>query len=431
MAGGFGELLGGIGGIASSIINSGNQARANDIAEQNSIMQMMLGNRNINVQERLGTRNIDLQEDLGNKNFNLQKTSGDRSYGLAKEFGDRNLTLQENAAKTTEELAKASKFDAQGNEVYYDPITKSFKIRLAQDQQRLMDANKLEQFRRSTLDQEQRRRGLDRNEENRNTAQSMLADAVRDFKYGRKPVNQGELTNQLVQDARETRDENLKSVRQAMVTNALRTNNSSSIDDIGQKLRGSGAQAFGSDLADARLKGLQTATTLNNQDDAVKSNRVNLMQTLARYAENPDMGSSPGFATSTAQADAGGGLLSKAISTNAAGVGGAISGEGNALISALSNGAAAQGGAITNSANSQGNAINNLMSALSNAYTSEASGLGSAMSQQAKLLSSQKMDLSGLGKIGSGLGGLFAALGTTDDSAGGTTTINKTGGRTF
>lgn len=449
MAGGIGDLMGGIGGIASALINSGNQRRANDIAEQNGIMQYMLGSRNIDVQDRLGTKNLNMQQDFGDRNFRLQKTTADRSYALAdktgtqqydlaKEFGGRNLDLQEKLAAAMMDNAKSSKFDAYGNEVYYDEATKSYKIRLAPDQQRLMDANKLEEYRRSTLDQAQRRRGLDQNEDNRNQASSMLADAIRDYRYGRQPVNEGELTNQLVTDAREQRDSSLKAMREAMVANAVRTNNSGSIQAIGQGIRANGAAAFGSDLADARMKAMTTAQSVNNADQAKKANLVNVFQNLSKYDENPAMGGSPAFAAASQQADAGGNLLAQALRSEGASVGGAlqnygqtvggaIGGRGQAMISALTGGAAAQGGALTNAASAQGNAINNLMQAMANAYQSTASGVGEAWSQQAKIAANSKVDLGGaFGKLGSGLGGLFASMGGgADDTGAGVTTINK------
>lgn len=447
MAGGIGDLFGGIGSIAGAIINSGNQARANDIAEMNGFMQMMLGQRNIDVQSRLGTRNLDLQELFANKNFDLQKSNADRSfnladtegtraYELAKSFGQQNLDLQKSVAEQITKSAKASKFDAYGNEVYYDPVTNSYKIRLAPDQQALMDANKLEEFRRSTLDQAQRRRGLDANEAMRNEAQDALQDAMTSMRYGKKPVDENELTQLLYSDARNTRDANIKAVKDALTTNAVRTNNTSSINEIGKQIRANGAQAFGSDLADARTKALTLATQVNNNDAQQKQGRVQLLSALSRYAEDPAMGQSPSFATTTQQADAGAGILSKALAGEAAGVGGALqnygstvgsalTSRGNAMINALTNGAAAQGSALTSGAAAQGNAINNLMSALSNAYSSQAAGIGSALSQQAKIAANSKFDLSGLGKIGSGLGGLFAAMSTAQGPGGGTTTINR------
>lgn len=433
MAGGIGDLMGGIGGIASALINSKHQARANDIAQENVMMQWMLGSRNIDEQSRLGTRNMDLQEEFGNKNFNLQESNAKKAYGLAektgqqqydlaKEFGGRNLSLQERIAQEQIDQAKASKYDAYGNEVYYDPLSKSFKIRLAPDQQRLMDANKLEEYRRSTIDQAQRRRGLDQNETMRDQAHSMLGDAIRDYKYGAKPVNEGKLANELMVGARESRDENLKAVRQALVSNAMRTGNTSSIEDIGKSIRASGPASFGTDLNNARLGAMQTASQMNNADEGRKANLVNLFSTMSRYAEDPPMGQSPAFSSTSQQANAGGSALAAALSAQGQGVGGALSGynqavggalggQGSAMINALQSGGQSMGNALTGSAAAQGNAINNLMSALGSAYTSTASGVGEAMSQQAKMLFNTKFDLSGLGQIGKGLGGLAYASG--------------------
>lgn len=504
MVGGIGDLFGGIGSIVGSVINAGNQARANDIAEQNGIMQYMLGNRNIATQERLGTRNLNLQEEFGNRNFNLQKNTADSNYFLADTQGQRvlaliqamsdaamrqreqglgtqqqgldlqrealkyareNTALQRDNTRENIDLAKSSRFDAQGNEVYYDAATKSFKIRLAPNEQRLMDANQLENLRRSTIDQDRARRGNEQNEQLRTTANTLLQDAVREQRFGALPVNEGELANQLIVADRGEREDQMKNIRQALVTSAMRTNNTSSIDEIGRQVRSS-ANANQSGSVDAMLKAKQFALGANNQEKQNRDQRVGLLSALAKFTgdQNNAMGNSTGFATTTQQADQGGDRLAGANSAAAQGIGSALLGEGanetafgnatkqfglaqsalgdaydqrgatiggainnrtSSMINALTNGAAAQGGALTSSAAAQGNAYSNLMQALAGAYTSQASGVGEAMGQQAKILANSKLDLSGLGKIGSGLGGLFAALGSAGGGEGGTTVVNK------
>jgi hypothetical protein len=449
MAGGIGDMMGGIGSIAGAVINSKNQARANDIAEMNSIMQWMLGSRNLDEQYRLGNRNLNLQEEFGRKNFGLQEETahkaynladrtGTQQYELAKDFGGRNLSLQEKIAQEQIDEAKASRFDAYGNEVYFDPVSKSYKIRLAADQQRLMDENKLEDMRRSTVDQAQRRRGMDANESMRGQAQSMLSDAVRDYKFGKPPVNEGQLAQQMYLGAREGREEQMKNVRQALATSALRTGNTSNIEQIGRDLRS--GQTSAGDLASATVGAKQFAQQANNADKARSAGLINVLTNLAHYGENPPEGDSPAFMTTTQQANAGPATLMQAFGAEGQGVGGALSGymqnvgnaiggRGSAMINALTGGAQAMGGALTGSAAAQGNAINNLMQAIANGYSTEMSGLGSAMSKQAQLMHDTKFDLSGLGKIGSGLGGLFNAMGksrgTADSVGGGTTTIAK------
>lgn len=506
MAEGIGALFGGVGSIASALINSGNQARANDISEQNSLMQYMLGNRNIDMQQLLGQQGIDLQKLMYNKNFDLQKSTADRNYGLADQSGSDVLSLVRamanqamsqkqtglatqktgldtqqralsayddnlsDAQKTAQEaigLAKSTKTDAYGNEVYFDPATNNYKIRLAPDQQKLMDANKTENLKRSTEDQVRAREGSIQNKAIRDKAFGIYNQDANDYQYGAPAVDKDKLASEIRQGQNADRESGYAALRNALATQAIRGGNSSSIADIGQKVR-SDPNSFFSQAANADMQATQFAGEQNRAQKQAALQGLTSAGGLATFTGDAynQMGDSKGFDTTTQQADAGAGNLLQAImaanglvsgarsekaqASNAFGdqqkqyglaqaglgddqnayaatVGDAMNSRANAMINALSNGAASQGNAITQGASAQGNAISNLASALASAYGGQASGVGSALTNQAKLLNSQKIDLSGIGKIGSGLGGLGAALfsGSGSSESGGTTSVNK------
>lgn len=506
MAGGIGDLFGGIGSIASSFINSGNQKRANDIAEQNSMMQYMLGNRNADLQQYLGQQNIDLQKTSADRNYNLQKSTADKNYSLAdltgsdvlslvkamannglqqKQTGlatqkqgldtqqaalqgyDQDLNDAQQTGKDQVALAKSTKNDAYGNQVYYDPATNSYKIRLDPSQQRILDANNTENYKRSTEDQERARAGNEQNAAIRGRAMDIFKGDANDYQYGEPAVNEGKLANQIIQGQNADRQSGYAALRSALATQAIRGGNSASIADIGQQVR-SDPNKFFSDSANA---GMQATEFANQQNMAKKQAALQGLTSaggLAQFGGDnfSNMGTAGGLDTTTQQADAGSGNLANALASQfglvsgartaksqaqsafgdqqkqyglaqgglgdddnayASTVGGAMNSRANAMINALSNGAASQGSAITGGAAAQGNSISNLASALASAYGAQASGVGSALTNQAKLASSQKLDLSGLSKLGSGAGGLLAGLFGNNES-GGTTTVNK---RTF
>lgn len=512
MAGGIGDLFGGIGSIASSFINAGNQRRANDIAEQNSMMQYMLGNRNIDMQELLGNRNIDLQKSMFEQNFGLQKDTAKKNYDLADLTGSdvlgliksmassaliqkqtgldtqrQGLDTQRNAlgnyrdnlqdATSTAQdmlgLAKASKFDAQGNEVYFDPQTNSYKVRLSAGQQQQQTANDTENLKRSTVDQQRAREGNIQNQAIRSRAMDMFKDDANEYQFGQPAVNEGQLAGQIQQAQDANRQSGYSALRSALATQAIRGGNASSIKDIGQQVR-SDPNSFFQDSVNANMQAAQFAQQQNQakKDAALKGlTSAGALATFSGDAYN-QLGEGPNTERLSQQADAGGNNLLSAMlqayglksgarselaqATNAFGdqqknyglaqsgygddlnayasnVSGAMNSRANAMINALSNGAAAQGNALQSGAAAQGNAISNLASALASAYGQQASAVGSAMTNQAKLLNSQKMDLSGLGKIGSGFGGLVAALANNsgEGSSSGTTSVNKSGGRVF
>lgn len=503
MAGGIGDLFGGIGSIFGSLINAGNQRRANDIAEQNGFMQYMLGNRNIDTQQDLGNKNIDLQKSMFNQNFNLQKSTADRNLQTADLTGSDVLSLvramannalqqkqaglntqaqgldtQRNALglyqqdvtdanKTADDqvqLAKSTKADAYGNQVYYDPATNSYKIKLDPSQQRILDANNTENFKRSTEDQARAREGNEQNAAIRSRAKGIFDQDANDYQYGKPAVNEGALANQILQGQNADRQSGYAALRSALATQAIRGGNASSIADIGQQVR-SDPNKFFSDAANANMQAAQFAGEQNRAQKQAALQGLTSAGGLATFTGDAynNMGQAGGLDTTTQQADAGAGNLANALAsayglksgargqlaqaTNAFGdqqklygqaqsaygddqnnyastVGGAMNSRANAMINALSNGAASQGNALTQGAAAQGNAISNLASALASAYGQQASGVNSALSQQAKIAASSKLDLSGLGKIGGSLGGLFAALGS-DGGSGGTTTVNK------
>lgn len=434
MAGGIGDIFGGVGSIVGSIINSRNQARANDIAESNVLLQAMLGQENLDEQRRIGDRNFDLQRKTADKNYKLADTEGTRVYDTARKFLGQNLDLQRESGKQLIGFGKSSKFDASGDEVYYDPATNAFKVRLTPANQRLKAANDRENYLRSTEDQVRARQGNVDNENQRHAASRLLDEARADM-YSSPPVNEGQLANELIVADRGAREDHLKALRNGLVSNAMRTNNSGTIKDIGDQVRAS-PNSITADAGSAILNAQKQAATINNSDKIAKL-RTMLGLTQAAHFNgdrfNP-MGESPDFDTTTRQADAGINSLAKAVQGNAGMVGGAITAENAGLTGAINSRANAMMGALTGGAQAQGNALNNLASALAAGYGAQASGIGSALTNEAKLVASNKLDLSGFGQIGKGLGGLFAALGNNnrgEDDYGGVSTIAKSDYRAF
>lgn len=503
MAGGIGDLFGGIGSIASSFINAGNQRRANDIAEQNGLMQYMLGNRNIDSQQYLGQQNIDLQKSMYNQNFNLQRDTANKNYNLADLTGSdveslvramadqamrqqktglatqaqgletqrnalgnyqQNLNDAQGTADEQVKLAKSTKNDAFGNQVYYDAATNSYKIKLDPSQQRILDANNVENYKRSTEDQQRAREGNEQNAAIRGRAMDIFKQDANDYQYGKPSVDEGALANQIYQGQNANRQSGYAALRSALATQAIRGGNSASIADIGQQVR-SDPNSFFSDTANANMQATQFANEQNRAQKQAALQGLTSAGGLATFSGDAynNMGQAGGLDTATQQADAGAGNLANALGAayglkagargelaqaqNAFGdqqklygqaqaglgdqynqyastVGGAKNSRANAMINALSNGAASQGNAITQGASAQGNAISNLASALASAYGAQASGVNSALSQQAKIAANSKIDLSGIGKIAGGLGGLGAAL-FSNNNEGGTTSVNK------
>jgi hypothetical protein len=503
MAGGIGDLFGGIGSIFGSIINSGNQARANNIAEQNAMMQYMLGNRNADIQQQLGQQNIDLQSKMFNQNFDLQKSTANKNYNLAdltgsdvlslvqamanaglgeKKLGlatqqqglntqqnalgnyNQNLLDAENSGKQQVDLAKSTKNDAYGNQVYYDAATNSYKIKLDKSQQDILNANNVENLKRSTEDQQRAREGNEQNAAIRGRAMDIFKGDANDYQYGKPAVDEGALANQIYQGQNADRQSGYAALRSALATQAIRGGNSASIADIGEKVR-SDPNKFFSDSANANMQAMQFANEQNRAQKQAALQGLTSAGGLATFTGDAynDMGQAGGLDTTTQQADAGAGNLASALASQlglvsgargqlaqaqdafgnnqklfgqaqaglgddynnyAATVGGAKNSRANAMINALSNGAAAQGNALQNGASAQGTAISNLASALASAYGAQASGVGSALTNQAKIAAGSKVDLSGIGKIGSGLGGLVAAM-ASSNGEGGTTSVNK------
>lgn len=205
--------------------------------------------------------------------------SGGRSHNIALQ----RLALERMIADQQNRIATATRSDAYGNSVSYNPATNEFETNLSPTQQGLASAQQREQMLSLTEDATRNRDTRRRGERRARVGDDLFDEAVAERRY-RTPPSEDALTGDITRDISLANTETTGQDRGTLIRSALRGGGSEQIPRIYQSAGQDFAPAKA--IAQARMQARQLAAGMQDQHSQRTGQDISRFANIAG-SENP------------------------------------------------------------------------------------------------------------------------------------------------
>jgi hypothetical protein len=195
-------------------------------------------------------------------------------------LGYQNLWETERENRFRDKLTTSSQTDAQGNQVYYDPGLKQWKIKLTPTTKGIVDAQQLEQGKSLTEDAPRNRAAAVRKDKRSIAAADDFERAFNDYKY-RPQKSEDDFIGDATREALLSRRAGASEAASAVNRSLLRTGNGSDIPAVFKAARDADAQEFEDTLLGAKRQGQKDFLALGGANDAKAQQELEFLRGIA------------------------------------------------------------------------------------------------------------------------------------------------------
>ncbi|HWV46788.1 MAG TPA: hypothetical protein VN039_12360 [Nitrospira sp.] len=197
-----------------------------------------------------------------------------------KNLGYANLFETKRENREREKLAESSQTDAYGNKIYYDPLTRAWKIQSTPTTKNILDAEQSEQLKSLTSDAARNRSAAIRKDQRAQQANDLFTQALTDYKY-RPQQSEADYVGDATKEALLSRRAGAAEAAAAVNKALIRAGNGSQIPAVFNAARDADANEFEQTLLGAKRQGEQDFLNIGGAKDQKAQQQIDFLRSIA------------------------------------------------------------------------------------------------------------------------------------------------------